>query len=284
MNWDDSLIQEIAERRAIFVLGAGASMSSATPDGQRPPSWAQLLNTLKEALDEKADRTYANTLINSGRLLEAAEVIQMNIDPAEFSKIIRDKLKIPDFQPSSLHRLIMEIDPKIVITTNYDQIYEKLFHNNPLSSGYSVVHPENQDTIINSLRSGERCVIKMHGCVTAPNNIVLSKTSYFNSRRNFINFYKTIDALFLVNTIIFIGSSLDDPDLQLVLENSQIAAPSIYKHIAILEKRRHEAQRKILRENFNIRPVEYRRGNHGEVVSLLEGMRDQVIEWRENHD
>ncbi len=284
MIWDESLIQEVAERRAIFVLGAGASMACKTADGTRPPSWIDLLKNLNQSVTDDAERKYADDLIDSERLLEAAEVIRMNINPAEFSRIIKDKLKKPDYIPSDIHTTIMEIDPKIVITTNYDEIYEKLFHKNSISDGYSVAKPDDRKNIIDNIRSGERCVIKMHGCVTSPLDIVLNKTSYFAARRSYPNFFRAIDALFLVNTLIFVGSSLDDPDLQLVLENSLIAAPSMHQHFAILELRKHESQRKILGENFNIKTMEYPIGEHQHVAMFLEEMRDRVIEWRENHD
>lgn len=224
MIWDDSIIQEVAERRAVFVLGAGASMACETPDGRRPPSWGDLLDLLNGAVANYSERTYANSLISSGRLLEAAEVIRMNISAPEFTRIIRENLRNPDYQPSGIHKAIIEIDPKIVITTNYDEIYEKLFRN-LAGNGYTVVKPNEQENIISNLRSGDRCILKLHGCVTQTQDIVLNKTSYFNNRRKFPKFYNTIDAIFLINTIIFIGTSLDDPDLQLVLENAQIAAP-----------------------------------------------------------
>ena len=41
--WPESVVQEVAERRAAFVIGTGASMTSAGEAGVRPPSWTALL-------------------------------------------------------------------------------------------------------------------------------------------------------------------------------------------------------------------------------------------------
>jgi SIR2-like domain len=282
-NWPTNIVQEVAERRAIFVIGAGASMASEDLNGNRPPSWLELLKILANKLNQDKEKKYALRLIGKGRYLEAAQVIQDSLDTATFSRLVNEQLKLKDYVPSKIHRAIFDIDPKVVVTTNYDQIYEKQFAASSPSDGH-VVCRYYDSHIINDLRSSQRCVVKMHGCVDDSTKIVLSKTSYFNARNSCPSFYHTIDALFLVSTLIFVATSFDDPNLQMILENGNISAKSEHKHYIIIEKLRHASEHNILSKNYNLYPIEYKRGQHEQVSDLLEKLRDEVIEWRHTHD
>ena len=282
-QWPESVVQEVAERRAVFVVGAGASMSCVDGAGNRPPSWTELLDKLANKLDDDKEKKFALKLLRSGRLLEAAQVVQDRITAAEFSTVINSELKNKDYQPSSIHKILLEIDPKVVVTTNYDKIYEKQFDSTPNETGHVVVRYY-ESHAINALRSGQRCLFKMHGCVDDPTKIVLSKTSYFSARKDAPGFFKAIDALFLVSTLIFVGTSFDDPDLQLILENNNVSAKSDHQHYIITQKLAHVSMKNILEKNYNIRAFEYKKGKHEEVANLLKTLSDEVKEWRATHD
>jgi len=122
--------------------------------------------------------------------------------------------------------------------------------------------------------------VKAHGCVSDPSKIVLSRSSYFSARRDFPGFYELLDALFLTNTLLFVGYSLSDPDIQLVLENANISAPSAHPHYALVEKTRHPSIKSAIKKNHNIELVEYPRGNHAAAVDAMTLLRDKVIAFR----
>lgn len=193
--WPESVVQEVAERRAVFVVGAGASMATEDKHGKRPPSWSELLRTLARALSRRAEKTYALKLILNNQFLEAAQIIEESIAPAEFASIIQRELKLRDYTPSRIHAAILGMDPKVVVTKNYDEIYEKQFSRGPIGNGH-VVCKYYDSHFINDLRSGQRCIFKMHGCVTDPTKIVLSKTSYFRARRDYRQFFTAMDSSF----------------------------------------------------------------------------------------
>lgn len=280
INWPDALVSELAERRCIVFIGAGVSMGSLSHDGtKRPPSWqAFLYNALNKLLGTK-DKRHAKTLINKGQLLDAAEVIADRSNAADFSQYLRDTFVTPHFAPSDLHKIILDIDPKIVITTNYDEIYDQYCRSGHAESGYNVCRYYDSFAVEN-IRSRIRLIIKAHGCVTDPTKIVLSRSSYFAAKRDHPGFYDVLDALFLTNTLLFVGCGLSDPDIQLVLENANISAPSAHPHYAVVEKSRHASIKTAIKKTHNIELMEYPRGKHEAAVEAMDRLRAKVLEAR----
>jgi len=278
MEWPQSLVQEIAAHRAIIFLGSGASAGCSNADGEYPPTWDKFLEIARtQFVNNTEDSTLVQELISSKTFLDAAEIIFSYIDPAESDSFFRDIFQKPSFQPTKLHKIIHEIDSKIVITTNYDQIYEHLCLMGEGSEGYNVKsYCDNQ--ILDEIRSPTRLIIKAHGCVTTPQKIVLTRSQYFNARMIHPSFYSLLDSLFLTHTVLFIGYSMSDPDIQLILENANIAVPSSHPHYALVQKEKHPAIVKAIRSSYNIRLLEYENehGAHEEVIPLLEDLFSRV--------
>ncbi|WP_185096809.1 SIR2 family protein [Chitinophaga barathri] len=92
------------------------------------------------------------------------------------------------------------------------------------------------------------------------------------------SFYSLLDSLFLVNTILFIGCGLSDPDIQLVLENSNIAVPSAHPHYSIMPAGMHNALNKAIKSSYNIKILEYENdnGDHASLLASLNELKDLV--------
>jgi hypothetical protein len=282
MDWDKSFIEEMAARRCIVFLGSGASAGCLSTDGKKsPPGWKELLKLLQTAMPNGGDKEYALEKIESKEYLDAAEVICSKISTADYSAIMRTEFVTPKYQPSSVHRSVLKMDPKIVITTNYDDIYEKYCATGDAAAGYNACRY--YDThLINDLRSPVRSIIKAHGCVTDLSRSVLTRHQYFKARQEASNFYKILDALFITHTLFFIGYSLSDPDIQLLLENTNITAPSAHQHYAVIRQgSMHEALKTAATKSYNLRFVEYSGDDHTELLAGLEELAGLVVEKRE---
>lgn len=282
MDWDKSFIEELAARRCIVFMGAGASAGCKSPDGtRRPPTWDQLLRLFLATLPQSPDKEFAEGKINEKQYLEAAEIICAKISSPDFAAILRSEFVSPKYQASELHKAILTIDPKIVITTNYDDIYEKYCATGDASAGYNVCrHYETH--LINDLRSPVRSIIKAHGCVSDPSKVVLTKHQYFKARQDAPNFFRILDALFITHTLFFVGYSLSDPDIQLLLENTNITAPSAHPHYAIIKKgSMHDALKLAATKAYNLRFVEYEGEGHDELIAGLSDLASLVAEKRE---
>lgn len=281
MNWDDALIDELAARRCIIFMGSGVSAGCTNSEkNKNPPTWGSFLKILNESLPESDDKSYALNKINSNDYLEAAEIICDKISQPNFARILRAEFLTPKYTPSDIHKSILEIDPKIVVTTNYDDIYEKYCTTGDASAGYNTC-TYYETHLINDLRSPVRSIIKAHGCISNPAKVVLTKHQFFKAKQESPNFFKTLDALFLTNTLLFIGYSLSDPDIQLLLENNNITAPGSHPHYLIIKKNTlHESLKKSAEKSYNIRFIEYEGNDHSELVSGMENLKTAVFQRR----
>jgi hypothetical protein len=271
MNWPKALITELVSRRCVVFIGSGASAGCLSQDGTiSPPTWSGFLISLIDLMTDKIDLPIIQEFIQKEKYLEAAEIIKNNIPPADFSTFIRESFVTPRFQPSAMHEAILEIDPKIVITTNYDDIYDTFCRKGTAHEGYNI-SKYYDNHIISVLRSPVRLIIKAHGCISEPSQIVLTKSEYFRARQSFSSFYKVLDSLFLTHTILFLGYSLTDPDIQLLLENVNIAAPSSHPHYFVTGNNINPAIKQANKKAYNIDFIEYTAGNF---VELNEGLND----------
>ena len=203
-----------------------------------------------------ANKAEAERLIADKRYLDAAQVIRDDVPDAEHDKFVRDTFLVPNFKQSGIHEVALQLDPKMVVTTNYDDVYDQFCRTGKARDGYNVVRYYDPH-ILDNVRSTTRVIIKAHGCVTDPARTVLTRSQYFRARRDNGAFYSILDALFLTNTILFVGCGLDDPDIQLILENVNISVASAHPHYALTAKGRHASLIRVIKETYNIELLEY---------------------------
>ena len=270
--WPKPLVREIAERRAIIFIGSGIS-KSALPS---MPSWPELLKDLSKNMKAKTEREFVHRLIKNGNLLDAAQIISDGLDRAEVNDFLRDKFEVRPMVYNEIYRSILELDLKTVITTNYDEFIEKNFeHFSGGSRAYNVCKHTSKD-LIDKVRSPGRTIVKMHGCVSEYNDIVLDRNSYFEARRNNFGFFQVLSALLTVNTVLFVGYSVNDPDLQIMLENINMHSQSSHGHYSLISKQEHKSISRSIKNTYNILCIEYPKGGHSEVPKYLEELSTAV--------
>jgi hypothetical protein len=284
MAWYDSIVPEIASRRAIFFIGSGTSAFSTNSEGIHPPTWNKFLHdAMTHFIEDEAERNYAEELIGHRQYLDAAEIIFSHSDNPEYDSFFTNTFQVPNFHPAQIHKLIFELDSKIVISTNYDTIYEKQC-NIPTEDGQNpyVTRKYYDSGILDIIRSPTRLIIKAHGCETDPHNVILTRSQYFEARAKHQSFYSLLDSLFHTSTVIFIGCGLNDPDIQLILENANILVPCGHPHYAFVPKEKHPAIKNVIRKTYNIKLIEYDNPDesHNELIRLLTELKEAVDSYR----
>lgn len=275
MHWPKALITELASRRCVVFLGSGASASCLSEDGsKRPPTWDQYLEGLISNMNDRSDEPLIRDLISKEKFLDAAEIIYNNISTANYSSYLRDTFQAPRFKPSIIHESVFNIDPKIVITTNYDEIYDNYCKLGNSSNGYNICKYYDSH-LVSDLRSPIRSIIKAHGCISDSQKTILTRSQYFNSRLEYGNFYKVIDSLFITNTILFIGYSMSDPDIQLILESSNIASIGSHPHYLCIGSGLNNSIKNSIRKTYNIEFIEFPAGSY---VELEKGLKELSVE------
>lgn len=281
MRLPDYILEEIAARRVIFFLGAGASAGSKSADGMKtPPQWDELLKGLKRLTKSATVKRVAKELMDQQDLLGAAEVLVDALPEPDFHSYLTEVIQRPDYQDNDLVRSIHDLDPKIVVSTNYDLIYEGVCMEE-IRKGLMKTKTYHDSDIVDSLRSGVRLYIYAHGCIKAPSDIVLNTSQYYNCRRKNPGFFSVLESLFMTNTVIFVGYSLRDPDIQLLFESNSLKSRSSRKHLLITQKGNHAAVVRAMEAKYDLTVVEYTRGRHEHVHQYFNSILPEVEKKRQ---
>lgn len=110
-------------------------------------------------------------------------------------------------------RQLQAVRPHAIITTNYDQFVERLFPEYEPIVGQRIL-------TMDGAFFGE--VFKIHGCVTRPETMVLTKTDYINfaSKKKYLS--AKLLAFFAEHPVLFVGYSAGDANIQAILSDIDI--------------------------------------------------------------
>jgi hypothetical protein len=270
----------------VIFLGAGSSGGATrTINGiaESPPNWKKLLLSLHQSTNRgtQEDKDLGRKLIDEASYLNAAEVLRTCIQDGDFNHFIFNQFR--EYKHSEIHEHINAIDQKVVVTTNYDCIYENYCRQGEGLYGYQVLK-HHDEGLVTRLRSPIRLIIKAHGCMTSAENAILTRSDYFSARQKYSSFFQTLESIFLTNTLLFIGYSLTDPDIQLLLENSTITAKSAHPHYAVMPTGTHSTLKAAYRRAYNVEILEYSdQNNHEELTESLAALSASVAELRETN-
>ncbi|MGV0910300.1 SIR2 family NAD-dependent protein deacylase [Martelella sp. FOR1707] len=279
IDWPKELIASIARRRSVLFLGAGISQNSRSADGQRPPSW-------QSALQLGIDKCTGSTkemrgMLKKGDFLGCCQILKNRMG-VEWVPFLEEVFRHPNFQPAEIHTAILKLDSAIVATPNFDKIYDDYAVNK--TNGFLKIKKFFDDDIPRALRGNEdqRLILKVHGCIDTPDKLIFTREEYADARHRNAAFYRALDALFLTNTFVFLGCSMNDPDLNLVLEQYTRSFSFSPPHYVLLSGRISEDYRDLLLRNYNLKVVTYSAANeHAELLDSLKGLEVLVNEKRD---
>lgn len=138
-----------------------------------------------------------------------AGVSPFKIDIAENLKSKKDNISIIYENEIELFQQLSSKHIAGIITTNYDTFLESCFKDYEVYIG--------QEELIFSVIQGIAEIYKIHGCVTQPNSIVINEDDYTDYLNKNAYLASKILTLFLEHPIIFIGYSINDPNIEEIL-------------------------------------------------------------------
>lgn len=289
VDWPSSLVQELADRRAIIVVGSGLSAQSRANDGSSPPTWSGLVEHLVDrCILSQPDKEELGELVASKQFPQAAQGVRDKANPQEFAAVLRAALQRPSFAPSAAHNAIAAIDAPVVINLNFDRIYENLCLSLNADS-YVISHYFNEDFVRN-IRSPQRVLMKLHGSVDDPARCIFSSSDYRAAQTNNAAVFETVAALLRTRTVLFIGCGFQgDPDVDRLLTENALKLPGSYPHFALLPNSgTSTAFDSALQDGLNVDFIRYPIDDSGELdrrhiafSEALEDLRDQVLESRQ---
>ena len=168
--------------------------------------------------------------------------------------------------------IVSELFSCPIITTNFDQLIEKL-HNDKIL----VAFPHNYDELKNALNKRKRLLYKIHGCVSIPHKIVFDGSAYKEAYKQDSALVQSLSAYFQGFHFLFLGCGLNT--------NAKVETKEPYMelwesllncgtyHFAIQScKKEHFAQKRDELEKRNIRPILFESGKYESVKIILNKM------------
>jgi hypothetical protein len=213
LSWPLELIQAIARRRAVVLIGSGVSANAVTDAGVHPPTWGEFLTTSYKSLKRRVP--HIASALKRYSYLEACDYLKGEYN-ARWPEIIRRNFVTPQYRPSDIHKAIFKLDCLIVESLNFDKIYET--YAIPASENTVVVKNYYDDDVRQTVAGTDRYIIKPHGTVDSISKMIFTLDDYA-SRITHASFYEMMTALLHTHTFLSIGCGLSDPDIKLIFED-----------------------------------------------------------------
>ena len=112
-------------------------------------------------------------------------------------------------EPNEIHNLIMSLHPNHILTTNYDTLIEDVA--TKFGENYSVIASDKDISEADTIRY----LLKVHGDFST--NFVLKESDYLNYEFDYQLISNLMKSIFATNLVVFIGYSLDDYNIKLIL-------------------------------------------------------------------
>lgn len=232
----DKLKSAYRDKRCAILVGAGASA------GANLPTWGEFLEKMIDrALDhavinnDKAGE-YRSLVKDSGKYLMVAAGLKEDMS-AYFDEFIEEVFMTPSPKPTDLHRSITRADRlQFVLTTNYDILLE-LAYREEGNYDVSVCTFTDAGEIQRRLSKREFFILKAHGDASrVGNGIVLTELDYRSIIHRHRAYQSLLSAMFTMFTIVFVGVSMSDPEIKILLSQigdaySESSGPS---HFALM--------------------------------------------------
>jgi len=203
----EALRDDIKNEECVLFLGAGASTEGSLYFGKSlvdlltekckyPPSCPKNLPRISQYFCDVMDGGF------KGRLLrEIREYLDQYMEIAEAYR-----------SATMVHELVAKIGFfQIIITTNWDVFMERELNILPLVRDADLVY----------WNSNKRQIIKLHGCISQPETIVVTEDDYkdFQKKRVDCPISNKLKDLMATKTFLFVGYSLKDQSFQILQEN-----------------------------------------------------------------
>jgi hypothetical protein len=191
--------------KLVLFLGAGASIGAGLPD------WRALIEELgQERLnDDNRARFDRLSVLDQATLLERWYKSDATVPGRRPIADWIDK-RFRTRWVSLVHQLLAALPVDEVVTTNYDKLFETASEaaDRPVSVLPRAPKP-----------GARRWLLKMHGCVDYPEDIVLTREDYLRYEQHRAALAGIVQALLITKHMMFIGFSLNDDNFHRIVDS-----------------------------------------------------------------
>lgn len=189
----DELKKALKDEKLVIFVGAGISKNSGIP------TWGQIVRVFAEKIGYPDHRLTTDEYI---RIPQYFYGIDKSERHEEYYKTIKESVNL-DAKPNLINKLINDIHPKHIVTTNYDKLMDEA------SEGYEII---TEDKELLKVR-GKNYLIKMHGDIDDVRKIVFKEDDFLQYSETHRVMEIFLKALLIDHVFLFVGYSLNDYNL-----------------------------------------------------------------------
>jgi hypothetical protein len=261
IDWPEDLVLDIAARRSVLFLGAGVSRNAENAVGVHPREWADFLSHLASLVTDGTRQAEILECIADVDLLTACELARKYLSVPTFRTEMFREFSGNAYRPAQIHDDLSEVDSRLVMTTNFDKLYEN--RANHLQDNTVIVKNYYDNDIADVFRRRDRVVLKVHGTIDLPERTIFTRSQYAVARRDHGHFYQLLRGLFVTHTFVFLGTSMRDPDMQLLLEDHAYRFEGSRPHYIVMpENSVRSGILRVLEDTMNLKALLYDPANN----------------------
>lgn len=189
----NELKEALNDEKLVIFVGAGISKNSGIP------TWGQTVRTFAEKIGYPSHRLTTDEYI---RIPQYFYGIDRSEDHEEYYKTLLKSVNL-DVKPNIINKLIAEIHPKHIVTTNYDKLMDIA------ADKYEIITTDRELLKV----KGKNYLIKMHGDIDDVKGIVFKEDDYLQYSESHRVMEIFLKSLLIDHVFLFVGYSLNDYNL-----------------------------------------------------------------------
>jgi len=209
----NKIVESIEKSNCVFFIGAGISASCGLPSG----------NDLSKNIAEEL-----SIPIKKRNLPEIAEIYETEFNKNDLVELLKKNIEIdiPD-EKLSVYKIIKTLPINIILTTNYDDLLQKL------SNDYIVI---NRNSAIWKIDERSKNIIKIHGDLNFTDDLIITESDFFKYEDRYPNILSYLKYIFSSKLIVFLGFGFRDLNTTSILfwVNKTLSSNS-RNHYAVLK-------------------------------------------------
>jgi hypothetical protein len=277
----DSLNKDLEQQGSNLVgfLGAGVSRQAGLP------LWKELMADMDKEAQRYSQRPplVRMCVLRTSDLLWQAEFFRLELERrAVYEQFLRRKFAGRLERGKEMFSHLVKLGFRHFITTNYDTFLEQALRNegHEFNEFDWTNRQECRDFFLKYLLTQTpRSVIHLHGRADQPGTVILTHRDYVARYAATSEYVDKLSVLFATLRLVFIGFSLDDPDLKFILRqvNIRFGTGDVQNYAIMGFPREMEGQAQVERERlqsqFGIESVFYDDANgHAALGDVLRAM------------
>ncbi|MFV3129726.1 SIR2 family protein [Niveispirillum sp. KHB5.9] len=279
-NFNQDLVDDLARGRVALFLGAGVSASAVTTTGNRISGWTDFLEKVCTKAPKSIQKT-AKKLIKSNDLLLACELLKSSMSE-EWESILMAEFS-QNADPSPLHKSILDLNQRIIITTNFDKLLERAYETFKNDTRFSLITLQSvEEDAFRALKDHDRnYIIKLHGSIDRSESIIFTKSEYIGKAIWNFHYNSFLESILLNFTVLFIGFSMNDPAVSSILEMYATKYPKSRPHYLFTPEKSDKSVDSIMKKLRKTSMIYYDgSGGHEKLPAVIQELARKMTERR----